>query len=108
MALEGASIRVCSSAPCSGLSASDFGSSSGATSVSLRLDLEKLRRWECGRLSALTQRATTPVEDEKPHTPEVESYRAIERTQGIESLHFQKDLSFLPSELTQNPTVYKI
>jgi arogenate/prephenate dehydratase len=92
MALKGAAIWVCARTSCSDLGASDLGSRNSGSAVSLRFDLEKFRKWECCSLGALAQRAITPVEDEKPHVPGVES------TQGNESRGFHKDLNLLPSE----------
>ncbi|KAG6695296.1 hypothetical protein I3843_09G090800 [Carya illinoinensis] len=103
MALKCASLWVCARNPCSNLGASDCGSrNSGAALISFKLDLEKFRKWECCRFGALTQQAITPVEDEKPHVPGVESSGAIERTRGNEPRGFHKDLNLLPKPLTAN------
>jgi len=62
-------------------------------------DLERLPRWECCCLSVLAQRAITPVEDEKPLIPQVETSEAIDQVQNTQSRGFHKDLNLLPSEL---------
>ncbi|XP_062162547.1 arogenate dehydratase/prephenate dehydratase 1, chloroplastic isoform X2 [Alnus glutinosa] len=102
MALKGAAIWVCARTSCSDLGASDLGSRNSGSAVSLRFDLEKFRKWECCSLGALAQRAITPVEDEKPHMPGVESSGAVESTQGNESRGFHKDLNLLPKPLSAN------
>lgn len=105
MALKCAFLSVCARNPCSDIGASDCGSrNSGAALTSLKLDLEKFRKWECCRFGALTQQAITAVEDEKPHVPGVESSGTIERARGNEPSGFHTDLNLLPSELTQNLT----
>jgi hypothetical protein len=50
-------------------------------------------------LSVLAQRAITPVEDEKPLIPQVETSEAIDQVQNTQSRGFHKDLNLLPSEL---------
>lgn len=98
MALKGAALWVCARNPCCDLGTSDLGSgNSGAASISFKFDLEKFSKWECCRLDALTQQARTPVEDEKPRVPGVESSGAIARTRGNGSSGLHKDLKLLPS-----------
>ena len=62
-------------------------------------DRERLPKWECCCVSLLAQRAITPVEDEKPLTPQVETSEAIDQVQNTQSKGFHKDLNLLPSEL---------
>lgn len=68
------------------------------------LDLRVLNKWECSCAGVLAQthRAITPVEDDKPYTPDVQSSEANERSQDSQSSGFHKDLSLLPSELIYN------
>ncbi|XP_061977480.1 arogenate dehydratase/prephenate dehydratase 1, chloroplastic-like isoform X2 [Populus nigra] len=63
-------------------------------------DLERLPRWECYCLSVLAQRAITPVEDEKPLIPRVETSEAIDQVQNTQSRGFHKDLNLLPKPLS--------
>jgi len=62
-------------------------------------DLERLPKWECCCLSVLAQRAITPVEDEKPSAPQVDTSGATDQVQDTQSRGFHKDLNLLPSEL---------
>ncbi|XP_041028372.1 arogenate dehydratase/prephenate dehydratase 1, chloroplastic-like isoform X2 [Juglans microcarpa x Juglans regia] len=102
MALKGAAPWVCARNPCSDLGTSDLGPrNSGAASISFKFDLEKFSR-ECCRLDALTRQATTPVEDEKPRVPGIESSGAIAQTRGNESRGLHKDLNLLPKPLSAN------
>ncbi|KAJ6333824.1 hypothetical protein OIU76_025935 [Salix suchowensis] len=59
-------------------------------------DLERLPKWECCCLSVLAQRAITPVEDEKPSAPQVDTSGAIDQVQDTQSRGFHKDLNLLP------------
>ncbi|KAJ6769552.1 AROGENATE DEHYDRATASE/PREPHENATE DEHYDRATASE 1 CHLOROPLASTIC [Salix purpurea] len=59
-------------------------------------DLERLPKWECCCLSVLAQRAITPVEDEKPAAPQVDTSGAIDQVQDTQSRGFHKDLNLLP------------
>ncbi|CAK7351277.1 unnamed protein product [Dovyalis caffra] len=63
-------------------------------------DLEKVPKWECCYLSVLAKRAITPVEDEKPLTPQVETSGAIDQVQDTQSRGFHKDLNLLPKPLS--------
>lgn len=71
----------------------------GTRHFSFRTDLETFRKWEC--CAVLAQRATTPVEDEKPAT-EIEFLGLIDQTQNKDSTTFHKDLNSLPKPLTAN------
>ncbi|KAK3188389.1 hypothetical protein Dsin_027950 [Dipteronia sinensis] len=66
--------------------------------------LRFVNRWECccaPVVLAQAHRAITPVEDEKPITPDLDSSGAIKRSQNnIESSGFHKDLSLLPKPLS--------
>lgn len=62
-------------------------------------DRERLPKWECCCVSLLAQRAITPVEDEKPLTPQMETSEAIDQVQNTQSKGFHMDLNLLPSEL---------
>ncbi|XP_062088375.1 arogenate dehydratase/prephenate dehydratase 1, chloroplastic isoform X2 [Humulus lupulus] len=101
MALMGAPIWVSAKAPCSQLGVSDLGSSHRfGLALNLRYDLERLRKWECCCLSALTQKAITSVEDEKPYAPVADTSADTEETRDNESRGFHKDLNLLPKPLT--------
>ncbi|KAF9683378.1 hypothetical protein SADUNF_Sadunf04G0007200 [Salix dunnii] len=63
-------------------------------------DRERLPKWECCCVSLLAQRAITPVEDEKPLTPQVETSEAIDQVQKTQSKGFHKDLNLLPKPLS--------
>ncbi|KAF9672077.1 hypothetical protein SADUNF_Sadunf11G0003300 [Salix dunnii] len=63
-------------------------------------DLERLPKWECCCLSVLAQRAITPVEDEKPSAPQVDTSGAIDQVQDTQSRGFHKDLNLLPKPLS--------
>lgn len=102
MALKAPAIWVCPRTPCSDLGASDLWSRNSGSAFNLRFDLDKFRKWECCCLSVLAQRATTPVEDEKPHVSGVESSLDIESAKGNESRGFHKDLNLLPKPLSAN------
>ena len=99
MALKGAPIWVSSKTRCSHLGVSDLGSSRSGFGLNLRFDSERFRKWECCSLAAaLAQRATTPVEDEKPSLPLADTSGKIEGSQDNESSGFHKDLNLLPSK----------
>ncbi|KAF4372551.1 hypothetical protein F8388_027224 [Cannabis sativa] len=101
MALMGSPIWVSAKAPCSQLGVSDLGSSRRfGFALNLRYDLERLRKWECCCLSALTQKAITSVEDEKPQVPVADTPADNEETENNESRGFHKDLNLLPKPLT--------
>lgn len=68
----------------------------GSRRFNFRTDLETFRKWEC--CAVLAQRATTPVEDEKPSATEIEFLGLIDQTQNKEPTTFHKDLNSLPSE----------
>ncbi|KAL6197638.1 hypothetical protein ACLB2K_033244 [Fragaria x ananassa] len=60
-----------------------------------------LRKWECCCLGvSLAQRAITPVEDEKPILPGMESAGAIQRVEDTDARGFHKDMNLLPKPLT--------
>uniref|UniRef100_A0A6N2L1A4 arogenate dehydratase n=1 Tax=Salix viminalis TaxID=40686 RepID=A0A6N2L1A4_SALVM len=63
-------------------------------------DRERLPKWECCCVSLLAQRAITPVEDEKPLTPQMETSEAIDQVQNTQSKGFHKDLNLLPKPLS--------
>ncbi|GAY35205.1 hypothetical protein CUMW_014940 [Citrus unshiu] len=66
------------------------------------LDLRVLNKWECTCVGVLAQthRAITPVEDDRPYTPDVQSSEANERSQDSQSSGFHKDLNLLPKPLS--------
>lgn len=100
MALKGVSIWSCSQAPQLGVANSHSGNSGKI--VNLRGDFGKCRKWECCCLDVLAQRATTPVEDEKPTMPMVEISRPSDGAHENDSKGFHKDLNLLPKPLTAN------
>ncbi|KAJ6401938.1 hypothetical protein OIU84_014086 [Salix udensis] len=63
-------------------------------------DRERLPKWECCCVSLLAQRAITPVEDEKPLTPQMETSEAIDQAQNTQSKGFHMDLNLLPKPLS--------
>ncbi|KDP20738.1 hypothetical protein JCGZ_21209 [Jatropha curcas] len=63
-------------------------------------DFSKSPRRECCCLAVLAQRATTPVEDDKPFTPLVESSGAIDKVEDTESSVLHKDINLLPKPLS--------
>ncbi|KAB5560402.1 hypothetical protein DKX38_005359 [Salix brachista] len=63
-------------------------------------DRERLPKWECCCVSLLAQRAITPVEDEKPLTPQMETSEAIDQVQNTQSKGFHMDLNLLPKPLS--------
>ncbi|OMO76828.1 Prephenate dehydratase [Corchorus capsularis] len=97
MALKCSGIWVSSQKPHSQFGAIDLGSGRGRIVMDL-----KPPTWECHALGASLQRAITPVEDEKPLTPEVETSQTekIGQAQDTESRGFHKDLSLLPKPLS--------
>lgn len=100
MALKAATSWVGPRTSCSDLGSFDLRSRNSPTAVRLRYDLDKFRKWECCSLGVLAQRATTPVEDEKPQVSGGDSSGVIERSQGNESKGFHKDLNLLPKPLS--------
>lgn len=97
MAVKGSPIWGCAKTPYSHKGISDLGSARSGLALNL-----SLRNWECCCLGvSLAQRAITPVEDEKPNLPGMESAGAIERIENNESRGFHKDMNLLPSEFTQ-------
>ncbi|XAR53795.1 Arogenate dehydratase [Bertholletia excelsa] len=98
MALKATPIWLCANHSPSQLSSSDLGSGHSWCSTNLRFDSEKLRKWEC--LTALAQRAKTPVEDEKPLAPELDSTGGNYQIQIAEFKAFHKDLNGLPRPLS--------
>ena len=98
MALKGASIWGCSSSRAAPPQLGVVANSHHALIGNLRYELEKCRKWECCCLGVVAQRALTPVEDEKPTGPLVESSGAADGVQQNESKGFHKDVNLLPSE----------
>ncbi|XP_024019835.1 arogenate dehydratase/prephenate dehydratase 1, chloroplastic [Morus notabilis] len=102
MALNGSPIWGCAKTP-SHLGVSDWGPSRSGFSLNLRCDL---RKWECRFLGSLaaaqTQRATTPVDDEKPYLSVADTSGPIQKARNNESRGFHKDLNLLPKPLTAN------
>lgn len=94
MALKTLSMVGCSNAP--QLGGARFQSGNSGMVLNLRYDLEKCRKWECCCLGVLAQKATTPVEDEKPNVSANEASRSIDGVRENESKGF---LNLLPSEL---------
>ncbi|CAA2965211.1 arogenate dehydratase prephenate dehydratase 1, chloroplastic [Olea europaea subsp. europaea] len=83
--------------PFSELGLSDLVCKNGGSTAFLNLRFR--RNWEC--LSASSQRATTPVEDETPLTPGFAAPVGNEKaTQINESRRFHKDLNSLPKPLS--------
>lgn len=108
MVLKGASIWGCALPPYHQLALTDLGSRRCVFALNLNYDLEKIRKRECC-CSVLAQRATTPVEDEKPSAPGIDIYRSIDRTRDTDSMGFHKDLNCLPkplsaTDLTSSPS----
>ncbi|PON35014.1 Bifunctional P-protein, chorismate mutase/prephenate dehydratase [Parasponia andersonii] len=102
MALKGAPILVCAKTHCSHLGVSDLRSNRSGFASNLRYDFERFRKWECCCLGALSQRAITPVEDEKPSVSVTDISGKTEGTRDHESREFYKDLNLLPRPLTAN------
>ncbi|KAK2974839.1 hypothetical protein RJ640_005623 [Escallonia rubra] len=97
MALKAVPIWVCANHSDSQLGFWDWGHKRSTGSGSRRsLDLGGFRKWQCSGVM-LGQRAKTPVEDEKPLTPELSSK---EETQITGSRGFHKDLNSLPRPLS--------
>ncbi|KAK9267698.1 hypothetical protein L1049_010130 [Liquidambar formosana] len=78
----------------------DFGSRRFGVAMNLRYDPERLQKWECCCAAVSAQRAITPVEDEKPSMPPIESSREVDRRQDAESGRFHKDMNYLPKPLS--------
>uniref|UniRef100_A0A5B6YWY5 Uncharacterized protein n=1 Tax=Davidia involucrata TaxID=16924 RepID=A0A5B6YWY5_DAVIN len=98
MALNAVPIWVCVNHSHTQLHVSDSGSNRSGSGWNLRFDLDRFRKWECCAL--LAQRATTPVEDEKPFTPGFESPGGTDQTEINKSRGFHKDLNSLPRPLS--------
>ncbi|EEF43858.1 arogenate dehydratase/prephenate dehydratase 1, chloroplastic [Ricinus communis] len=88
--------------PCSNVGGSDLGNRRCGKGLDFRCnwDSDRFSKGEWCCLAVLAQRAITPVEDEKPCTPEVESSQAIEKVQDTQSSSFHKDLNLLPKPLS--------
>ncbi|XP_061345564.1 arogenate dehydratase/prephenate dehydratase 1, chloroplastic [Gastrolobium bilobum] len=99
MALKGVSIWGCSQAPPPQLGVVNSHHSTLQIG-NLRYDLEKCRKWECCCLGILAERAITPVEDEKPSVPFVESSGDADGVHQNDSDGFHKDINLLPKPLT--------
>uniref|UniRef100_A0A5B6YUV9 Arogenate dehydratase n=1 Tax=Davidia involucrata TaxID=16924 RepID=A0A5B6YUV9_DAVIN len=98
MALKSVSLWVCANHSHTQLGVSNSGSNRSGSGWNLRFDLDRSRKWEC--CGVLAQRATTPVEDEKPLTSGFESPGGTDQTQITESRGFHKDLNSLPRPLS--------
>ncbi|RYR31172.1 hypothetical protein Ahy_B01g055968 isoform B [Arachis hypogaea] len=101
MALK-ASASICpssSSYPQLGSHDSNCGLTGG---LNLRYDLDKCCNWKCccTSLGLVAQRALTPVEDEKPTVPLVDSSLAADASHYNDSKAFHKDVNLLPRPLT--------
>ncbi|XP_072065684.1 arogenate dehydratase/prephenate dehydratase 1, chloroplastic isoform X2 [Arachis hypogaea] len=70
--------------------------------LNLRYDLDKCCNWKCccTSLGLVAQRALTPVEDEKPTVPLVDSSLAADASHYNDSKAFHKDVNLLPRPLT--------
>lgn len=105
MALNGSPIWGCAKTTSSHLGVSDWGPSRSGFALNWRCDL---RKWECCFLGSLaaaqTQRATTPVDDEKPYLSVADTSGPIQKARNNESRGFHKDLNLLPSEILHNHT----
>lgn len=95
MDLKAIPIWVCANQPCSQLGFRYLGSRRCGSGGFLKLDGENLRKWGCcGAL--LAQRATKPVEDEKPvDLPGENNQTPVSQFSG-----FHRDLNSLPSEFS--------
>ncbi|KAF7150228.1 hypothetical protein RHSIM_Rhsim02G0106500 [Rhododendron simsii] len=95
MDLKAIPIWVCANQPCTQLDFRYLGSRRCGSGGFLKLDGENLRKWGCcGAL--LDQRATKPVEDEKP----VDSPAENNQTQIAQFSGFHRDLNSLPKPLS--------
>jgi arogenate/prephenate dehydratase len=74
---------------------SDSGHKRVGLCSNFRLDFGRFQKWEC--LGLLSQRAITPVEDEKPLT---DSPQVVIQTQITKSPGYHKDLNSLPRPLS--------
>ncbi|KAJ7967702.1 Arogenate dehydratase [Quillaja saponaria] len=99
MALKGGSFRGCTKTS-PHLGVTKFGAGDFKLIVNLRYDLERSRKWKCCCLGLLAQRAATPVGEEKPNVPGIESSGAIDQVRDKESKGFHKDLNLLPKPLS--------
>ncbi|XP_059662355.1 arogenate dehydratase/prephenate dehydratase 1, chloroplastic [Cornus florida] len=99
MALKAVPIWVSSNNSHVQLGFSELGTKRYGSGLNLRFDLDRYRKWECCGL-LLAQRAISPVEDEKPLTPGLESPGETDQTQITESRGFHKDLNSLPRPLS--------
>ncbi|KAG5561339.1 hypothetical protein RHGRI_004387 [Rhododendron griersonianum] len=95
MDLKAIPIWVCANQPCTQLGFRYLGSRRCGSGGFLKLDGENLRKWGCcGAL--LAQRATKPVEDEKP----VDSPGENNQTPVAQFSGFHRDLNSLPKALS--------
>ncbi|KAJ7946299.1 Arogenate dehydratase [Quillaja saponaria] len=99
MGLKGASIWGCTKA-FSHLGVTNSGARNSRLIVNLRYDIEKSRKWECCCLDVTAQRAATPVGEEKPNVPGIESSGASDQVLENESKGFHKNLNLLPKPLS--------
>ncbi|GMP75504.1 hypothetical protein CsSME_00032566 [Camellia sinensis var. sinensis] len=100
MALKAVPIWVCVNHTRTQLGFTDLGSRRSGSDSNLRFGVDKSREWECCGM-VLSQRAITPVEDEKPLAPRFDSPGGADQTQITESRGFHRDLNSLPSEFNQ-------
>lgn len=98
MALKTGLIWGSATPPHPHLGLADLGGRRAGRALNLRFDFERFRKWEC--LAVLGQRATIPVEDEKPLRPGVESPGGADEAKETEPRAFHRDLNSLPSEFT--------
>ncbi|KAL5775338.1 hypothetical protein ACOSP7_012895 [Xanthoceras sorbifolium] len=100
MALEAKSVWGCAKAAHFHVGVPDSGSWRCGFAPGLRF----VSKWECCCVPVLAQthKAITPVEDEKPYTPGLDSSGVIERSHNTESTGFHKDLSLLRKPLSAN------
>ncbi|CAL5410692.1 unnamed protein product [Camellia sinensis] len=99
MALKAVPIWVCVNHTRTQLGFTDLGSRRSGSDSNLRFGVDKSREWECCGM-VLSQRAITPVEDEKPLAPRFDSPGGADQTQITESRGFHRDLNSLPRPLS--------
>ncbi|XP_034697095.1 arogenate dehydratase/prephenate dehydratase 1, chloroplastic isoform X1 [Vitis riparia] len=98
MALKTGPIWGSATPPHPHLGLADLGGRRAGCALNLRFDFERFRKWEC--LAVLGQRATIPVEDEKPLRPGVESPGGADEAKETEPRAFHRDLNSLPRPLS--------
>ncbi|MED6218680.1 ADP,ATP carrier protein [Stylosanthes scabra] len=78
-----------------------LGSDDANCGLNLRYELHRCRNWKCcASLGVVAQRALTPVDDEKPTVPLVDSSLDSDASHHNHSQAFHKDVNLLPKPLT--------